>query len=307
MMDSIAFLLAGTLAAATPLLFAAMGEVVVEKSGVLNLGIEGMMASGAAAAFVVVFHGGGSGSALALGALAGLLLSCVFGLLVLTFLAHQVAAGLAVGILGLGASVQIGKAVEGRTIAPMPRIDLGPLSELPVIGRALFGQTPTVYAGLIAVALVWWFLNRSRAGLVVRAVGESPSAADAIGYPVALIRFAAIAFGGVMAGLGGACLTLAYTPLWADGLIAGRGWIVVALVVFGAWRPGRILLGAWLFGAVSLLELALQGVGLAIPSQLMSALPYLVTIVVLALISRDPRRLRLDRPVSLGKTHVPRA
>jgi len=307
MTESLAFLLAGTLAAATPLLFAAMGEVVVEKSGVLNLGIEGMMATGAVTGFVIVAQGGAPGTALAAGALAGALLSCVFGALVLVFLAHQVAAGLAVGILGLGASVQIGKAFEGRTIAPIPRIDLGPLSELPVIGRALFGQTPMVYAALVSVLLVWWFLNRSRAGLVVRAVGESPSAADAIGYPVAWIRFAAICFGGAMAGLGGASLTLAYTPLWADGLIAGRGWIVVALVVFGAWRPGRILLGAWLFGAVSLLELTLQGIGLAIPSQLLSALPYLVTIAVLAIISRDPRRLRLDQPVSLGRTHVPRA
>ena len=300
MIDSVEYLVAGTLAAATPLVFAATGEIVVERAGVLNLGIEGMMASGAATGFVVATVTGSYAAGFAAAALVAALLSLVFAGLVLVTLANQVAAGLAVGILGLGVSTLVGKELEGATIRPLQGIDLGPLTELPVVGRALFGQDPTVYAGLASVALVALFLRRGRAGLALRAIGEAPAAADAIGYPVRRIRCAAIAFGGAMAGIGGASLSLAYTPLWADGLVAGRGWIAVALVVFGAWRPGRVLLGAWLFGAVSLAELFLQGAGVELPSQLFSALPYLVTIAVLALISRDPRRLRLERPMSLG-------
>ena len=303
MIGSIEYLLAGTLAAATPLVFAATGEIVVERSGVLNLGIEGMMASGAATGFVVATltgsHLAGFGAAAAVAAL----LSLVFAALVLGALANQVAAGLAVGILGLGVSTLVGEDVEGATIRPLASIDLGPLTDLPLVGPALFGQDPTVYAGLASVALVALFLRRGRPGLALRAIGESPEAAEAIGYPVRAVRAAAIAFGGAMAGIGGASLSLAYTPLWADGLVGGRGWIAVALVVFGAWRPGRVLLGAWLFGAVSLLELFLQGVGFELPSQLFSAMPYLVTIVVLALISSDPARLRLERPMSLGLTY----
>lgn len=302
MIDTLAWLLGGTLAAATPLVFAATGEIVVEKAGVLNLGLEGMMASGAATGFVVATLTGSYAAGFAAAALVAALLSMVFALLVLGALANQVAAGLAVGILGLGVSTLVGKDVEGATIASLPAVDLGPLSHLSLVGRAFFGQPPTVYAALALVFLVALFLRRGRAGLALRAIGEAPSAADAIGYPVLRVRTAAIGFGGAMAGLGGASLSLAYTPLWADGLVAGRGWIAVALVVFGAWRPGRVLLGAWLFGAVSLLELYGQGIGLALPSQLFSALPYLVTIVVLATISRDPRRLRLDRPVSLGQS-----
>ena len=302
MTGSIEFLLAGTLAAATPLVFAAMGEIVVEKSGVLNLGIEGMMASGAASAFVVATLTGSPLAGFAAAALLAAALSLVFATLALGFLANQVAAGLAVGILGLGVSVLVGKDFEGATIAPLARIDLPVLGDIPLLGRVLFDQNPTVYLGIASVFATWFLLERTKAGLVLRAVGESPTSADAIGFPVVLIRVVAIAFGGAMAGIGGACLTLAYTPLWAEGLVAGRGWIVVALVVFGAWRPLRVLLGAWLFGAVSLLELFLQGQGLGVPSQLMSALPYLVTIVILAAISRDPRRLRLDRPMSLGET-----
>ena len=300
MIGSIEYLLAGTLAAATPLVFAATGEVVVERAGVLNLGIEGMMASGAATGFVVATLTGSALAGFAAAATVAALLSLVFAALVLGALANQVAAGLAVGILGLGVSTLVGKDFEGATIAPLPSLDLGALTELPLVGPALFGQDATVYAGLAAVALVALFLRRGRPGLALRAIGESPEAAEAIGYRVRAVRAAAIAFGGAMAGVGGASLSLAYTPLWADGLVAGRGWIAVALVVFGAWRPGRVLLGAWLFGAVSLAELFLQGVGMELPSQLFSAMPYLVTILVLALISRDPARLRRERPISLG-------
>jgi len=304
MLASIVFVLAGTLAAATPLLFAAMGEVVVEKTGVLNLSIEGMMATGAATGFVVATLTGSYVSGFAVAALASAALSVVFAILVLFFLANQVAAGLAVGILGLGVSVLIGKNYEGTTIDPIDKLNINGLSDVPLIGKVFFAQDPMVYSGIVGVLLVWFLLNRTKAGLIIRAVGESPQAANAIGYPVIFIRFAAIVFGGTMAGIGGAYLTLAYTPLWAEGLVAGRGWIVVALVVFGTWRPLRIALGAYLFGAVSLLELFIQGQGYAIPSQLMSAMPYIITIIILAVISRDPRLIRLNHPVSLGQVYT---
>lgn len=303
MLDSIVFVLAGTLAAATPLLFAAMGETVVEKSGVLNLSIEGMMAIGAATGFVVATSSESYLSGFVIAALASTALSLVFATLVLVFRANQVASGLAVGILGLGFSVLIGKNYEGKTITPISDLSFGSLSDIPVLGDILFSHDPMVYAGIASVLLTSLLLSHSRLGLILRAVGESPQAASAIGYPVLLIRFLAVAFGGAMAGIGGAYLTLGYTPLWAEGLVAGRGWIVVALVVFGMWRPIRIAMGAYLFGAVSLLELFIQGQGFAIPSQLMSALPYIITIIILAAISRNPRLIRLNHPASLGQTY----
>ncbi len=303
MLDSLVFVLAGMLAAATPLIFAAMGEVVVEKTGVLNLSIEGMMATGAATGFVVATVTGSYVTGFAVAAFASALLSAVFATLALFFLANQVAAGLATGILGLGVSVLIGKQYEGKTIDPMDKIDLGALSELPVLGKVLFGQDVMVYVGLLSVLLIWFVLNRTRAGLVIRSVGESPHAANSIGFPVILIRFCAVLFGGAMAGIGGAYLTLSYTPLWAEGLVAGRGWIVVALVVFGTWRAPRIMLGAWLFGAVSLIELFVQGQGFAIPSQLMSAMPYIITIIILVVISRDSRIIKLNFPASLAEPY----
>ncbi|MFK8080452.1 MAG: ABC transporter permease [Granulosicoccus sp.] len=303
MLDSIVFLLAGTLAAATPLLYAAVGEAIVEKAGVLNLSIEGMMAVGAASGFVVATLTGSYVQGFTIAAIASAALSLVFAVLVLNFLANQVAAGLAVGILGLGISVLIGKEYEGKTITSLNELDMGWLGELPFIGPVLFSHDPMVYVGMGMVVLSWWVLSYTKLGLVLRAVGESPAAASAIGYPVLTIRLLAIMFGGAMAGLGGAYLSLAYTPLWAEGLVAGRGWIVVALVVFGMWRPLRIALGAYLFGAVSLLELFIQGQGFAIPSQLMSAMPYLITIVILAVISRNPRLIRLNHPASLGQVY----
>ncbi len=302
MLDSIVFLLAGTLAAATPLLFAAMGEAVVEKAGVLNLSIEGMMAVGAATGFAVATISGSYVSGFAMAAIGSAILSSIFAVLVLFFLANQVAAGLAVGILGLGFSVLIGKNHEGQTIKSLPDLELGWLSELPFVGGVLFSHDLMLYVAIGMIILVWWVLSHSRLGLIIRAVGESPDAASAIGYPVVLIRFLAILFGGAMAGLGGAYLTLSYTPLWAEGLVAGRGWIVVALVVFGMWRPLRIALGAYLFGAVSLLELFIQGQGFSIPSQLLSAMPYIITIVILVIMSRNPRLIRLNHPASLGQS-----
>ncbi|MGQ7846623.1 ABC transporter permease [Granulosicoccus sp. 3-233] len=302
MLDSLIFLLAGTLAAATPLLFAAMGEAVVEKAGVLNLSIEGMMAIGAATGFAVTTASGSYIGGFAMAALGSAILSSVFAILVLFFLANQVAAGLAVGILGLGFSVLIGKNHEGQTIKAISDLDMGYLAELPFFGDVLFSHDPMLYVGIGLIFLVWWVLSHTRLGLIIRAVGESPDAASAIGYPVILIRFLAILFGGAMAGLGGAYLTLSYTPLWAEGLVAGRGWIVVALVVFGMWRPLRIAVGAYLFGAVSLLELFIQGQSYSIPSQLLSALPYIITIVILVIMSRNPRLIRLNHPASLGQS-----
>ena len=302
MLDSIVFLLAGTLAAATPLLFAAMGEAVVEKAGVLNLSIEGMMAVGAATGFAVATISGSYVSGFAMAAIGSAILSSIFAVLVLFFLANQVAAGLAVGILGLGFSALIGRNHEGQTIKSLQDLDMGWLSELPFVGGVLFSHDLMLYVAIGMIILVWWVLSHSKLGLIIRAVGESPDAASAIGYPVVLIRFLAILFGGAMAGLGGAYLTLSYTPLWAEGLVAGRGWIVVALVVFGMWRPLRIALGAYLFGAVSLLELFIQGQGFSIPSQLLSAMPYIITIVILVIMSRNPRLIRLNHPASLGQS-----
>lgn len=301
-MDTLVFVLAGTLAAATSLIVAAMGELVAERAGVLNLSVEGMMATGAAVAFVVATGSGSHGLGLVAAALASAGLSLLFAILVLVFLANQVAAGLAVGILGLGVSALVGKNFEGTTITPLARVDIPVLSDLPVIGEVLFAQDPLVYAGIASIFMVSHVLNRTRWGLIIRAVGESPQSAHAIGFPVLLVRLGAVMFGGLMAGIAGAHISLAYTPLWAEGLIAGRGWIVVALVVFGTWRAPRIALGGYLFGAISLLELSVQALGLNLPSQLLSASPYIITIVVLAAISRDLRRIRLNSPASLGIT-----
>lgn len=303
MTETLIFICAGTMAAATPILFAAMGELVVERTGVLNLSIEGMMATGAAAAFAVATVYESSLLGFAVATISAGLLSVVFATLTLIFLANQVAAGLAVGILGLGVSALIGKKHEGFTIEPLKSVDWGFLSDIPVVGRILFQHDFVLYAGILLIAIVWFVLTRTKLGLIIKAVGEVPEAAHAIGYPVILIRFLAVFFGGAMAGLGGAYLTLAYTPLWAEGLVAGRGWIAVALVVFGSWRAHRVALGAYLFGAISLLELSIQGLGLAIPSQALSAAPYVMTIVILVLISRDARQIRLNSPASLGVTY----
>lgn len=305
MTATIVFILAGTLAATVPLLLAAMGELVAEKSGMLNLGVEGMMAVGAAAGFVTVAVTGSHALGLLVGGLAALLLSGVFATLSIVFLANQVAAGLAIGILGLGVSAGIGKNYEGTTVAPMPKLPFGALGDIPVIGPVLFAHDVMVYLAILAAFAVWFVLQRTKLGLIIRAVGESPQSAHSLGYPVALIRTACVLFGGAMAGIGGAYLSIAYTPLWADGMVAGRGWIVVALVVFGTWIVPRVTLGAYLFGAISLLELSIQGLGLNVPSQLLSASPYIVTIIVLVVISRNPALIQLNSPMSLGQTYRP--
>ncbi|MDB5554367.1 MAG: inner-rane translocator [Rhizobium sp.] len=299
-MNAVEFIISGMLAAATPFLLAALGELVVERAGVLNLGVEGLMALGAVLAFIVVYHGGGHLLGFIVAGLGSAALSLVFAVVALGFRANQVAAGLAIGILGQGLSALFGKTYESLTIKGLPKLAFPGLSDIPVIGK-LFVQDIVVWISLAATLLIWAVLAHTRVGLAVRAIGENPKAAHAIGYPVIAIRVAAIAFGGMMAGFAGAYAAAVYTPLWADGMIAGRGWIAIALVVFGTWLTGRIFLGACLFGAVSLMSLAAQATGLDLPSQLLSSLPYLVTIIVLGIISADRRLLKLNGVASLGE------
>ncbi len=293
------------LGAATPLIFAAIGELVAEKSGVLNLGVEGMMLMGAVAAFAVTLTTGSPLLGLLAAMAAATAMALIFGVLTLSLLANQVATGLALTIFGIGLSSFVGQGFVGKPVQAVAAVDLGWLTELPVIGRVVFGQNPLVYLALVMVAAVAWFLYRTRAGLILRAVGENHHAAHAIGYPVIAIRYGAVAFGGAMAGLGGAYLSLAYTPMWVENMTAGRGWIALALVVFATWRPWRVVAGAWLFGGVTILQLHAQGAGVAVPSQLMSMLPYVATIVVLVLISRDATRIRMNAPASIGKPFHP--
>jgi len=288
--------------AATPLAFAALGELVVEKAGVLNLGVEGMMIVGAVMAFATGVTTGSAVLAILVGAISGALISVVFGFLVLVMMSNQVATGLALTIFGLGLSALVGHSFVGMTFAGLPNLNIPIVSEIPVVGPIIFGQDGMVYLSIIMAVAISWFLTRSRAGLILRAVGESHDAAHAIGYSVIRIRFVAILFGGAMAGLGGAYLSLVYTPLWVENMTAGRGWISLALVVFAAWRPWRAFFGAYLFGGITIVQLHIQGFGLAIPSQLLSMLPYLVTIVVLVFISRGSVRQRLSAPGSLGES-----
>jgi simple sugar transport system permease protein len=280
------FLLAGTLAAALPLLLAALGEMVVEKTGLLNLGLEGMMAIGAAIAFICVYHAGSHVLGFVAAALASAILAMLFAALVIGVRANEVATGLAIGVLGLGLSALFGKSYESRTITGLPKLGLPALSDIPVIGPTLLTQDIVVWLAILGTLGLWFTLNRTKLGLIISAVGENAEAARAIGYPVVLIQVMAVAFGGAMCGLAGAYASTVYTPLWADGMIAGRGWIALALVVFGTWQTGRVAFGALLFGVLSLGELTAQAVGVALPSQVLSSLPYLVTILMLVVISR---------------------
>ena len=304
-MDTTAAILVSMIAASTPLLFAALGELVTEKSGVLNLGVEGMMLMGAVAAFATGAATGNPALSILAGAVAGAVMSLLFGILTLTLLANQVATGLALTIFGIGLSALLGKGYVGVPLDPLAKLSIPGLSDLPLVGPVLFGQDFLVYLSIAMVFAVGWFLYRTRFGLVLRAVGESHEAAHAIGYPVIGIRYLAVMFGGAMAGLGGAYLSLVYTPMWIENMTAGRGWIALALVVFATWRPGRVLLGAYLFGGVTMLQLHAQGAGLNIPSQFMSMLPYLATVVVLVLISSDRTRIRLNAPADIGKVFHP--
>jgi simple sugar transport system permease protein len=293
------------IAASTPLLLAAAGELVVERSGVLNLGVEGMMIMGAACGFAGAHLTGSTFIGALFGIAAGAALSGVFALLTLGMAVNQVAAGLALTILGVGLSGLIGAGFVGERITPAPSLFIPFLTGIPIVGRILFGQDMFVYASVLLVAAIWWFLYRTRSGLILRAIGDNHTSAHALGYPVLKIRMLAVLFGGGCAGLGGAFLPLAYTPFFIPGMTAGRGWIALALVVFSSWMPGRLAAGAYLFGAVTILQLHAQAFGLGIPSQLMTALPYLATIIVLVLISRARGTAGSAAPASLGTVFVP--
>jgi ABC-type uncharacterized transport system permease subunit len=293
------------LAASTPLLLVAAGELVTERAGVLNLGLEGMMIMGAACGFAGAYFSGSATAGALAGILAGVLMSALFAALALGLAVNQVAAGLALTIFGVGLSGLIGAGFVGERIEAAPHLDLPALSALPLIGRIVFGQDGFVYVSLGLMAGIWWFLHRTRAGLILRAVGDNHLSAHALGYPVLRIRTLAVLFGGACAGLGGAYLPLAYTPFFTPGMTAGRGWIALALVVFASWRPGRLVAGAWLFGAVSILQLHVQAMGLPIPSQFMSALPYLATVAVLIAISGRRGAKGAAAPASLGLVFVP--
>jgi general nucleoside transport system permease protein len=298
-------IIVSVIAASTPLLLAAAGELVVERSGVLNLGVEGMMIVGAACGLAGAYITGSNIVGALCGALAGVALSAIFAALTLGLAVNQVATGLALTILGTGLSGLIGAGFVGDRITPVPDLYLPVLTDLPYVGRILFGQDAFVYFSVALIIAIWLFLYRSRAGLVLRAVGENHTSAHALGYPVLTIRMMAVLFGGACAGLAGAFLPLAYTPFFIPGMTAGRGWIALALVVFASWRPGRLVAGAYLFGAVSILQLHAQALGLGIPSQLMSSLPYLATVIVLVLISRKRGSAGSAAPASLGTIFVP--
>jgi len=291
--------------AATPLLIAAIGELVVERSGVLNLGVEGMMIMGAVIGFAVA-NQTGSGTLGVIGAIAaGMAMSALFGFLVLVLVANQVATGLALTILGLGLSGMIGEAYIGVPGLRIPELYIPILSDIPFIGPVFFQQDAIVYIGFALVIGVAYFLFGTRAGLILRSVGDNHGSAHALGYSVLKIRFMAVLFGGACAGLAGAYMSLAYTPQWVENMTAGRGWIALALVVFASWLPFRVIIGAYLFGAVSVLNLHAQAIGLGVPSQFLSSLPYLATIGVLVLISANRRLTLVNTPACLGKPFVP--
>ena len=306
-MDAFALLLAATFNAGTVLALAGLGLLVNERAGIVNLGAEGMMLVAAVAGFATAVATGNDWLAFGAGALAGAALAAAFGVLVIWLNTNQVATGLALSLFGAGFSAFVGIGFVQGKLGERARFELPWLAELPFVGPALFRQHPMVYLTIALTLAMAWFLFRSRPGLVLRAVGESPESAHALGIPVRRIRLAAVVAGGALCGLAGAYLSVVYTPLWVEGMVAGRGWIALALTTFATWRPGRLLLGAYLFGGVTMLQFHLQGLGIEVATQLLAMTPYLATIVVLALISRNPRWIRLNMPASLGKPFNPNA
>ncbi|WEX07097.1 ABC transporter permease [Chelativorans sp. AA-79] len=291
--------------AATPLLIAALGELVVERSGVLNLGVEGMMIMGAVTGFAVAAMTGSAWLGIFAAILVGAAFALLFGFLALSLVTNQVATGLALTLFGLGLSGMLGESFVGQPGVNLGAIHIPVLSEIPVVGRLLFGQDPFFYISILLTIAVAYFLFSTRAGLMLRAVGDNHSSAHAQGINVIGVRYLAVLFGGACAGLAGAYLSIVYTPQWVENMTAGRGWIALALVVFASWRPWRVVAGAYLFGGVTIGQLHAQALGLGIPSQLLSSLPYLATIVVLVLISRNRRLTMMNTPASLGRAFVP--
>ncbi len=304
-MESYALLLAATLNAGTVLAIAALGLLINEKAGIVNLGAEGMMLCAAVAGFATVVHTGNDWLGFAAGMGAGALLAAIFGVLVIWLNTNQYATGLALSLFGVGFSAFAGIKYVQEKLPERPHFSIPLLGDIPLAGPALFRQHPLVYLTIaLAIGLIW-FLYRTRGGLVLRSVGESPESSHALGYPVRRIRLAAVVVGGALCGLAGAYISVVYTPLWVEGMVAGKGWIALALTTFATWRPARVLLGAYLFGGVTMLQFHLQGVGVDVPSQLLTMLPYVSTIVVLALISRNPAWIRVNMPASLGKPFHP--
>lgn len=298
-------LIAATLNAGTVLAIAALGLLINERAGIVNLGAEGLMLVAAIAGFATAMHTGSDWLGFAAGIGAGALLSALFGLLVIWLNTNQYASGLALSLFGAGFSAFVGIGYVQGKLGERPSFAIPFLSDIPFVGPAFFRQHPMVYLAIVLAAGLAWFLYRSRAGLVLRAVGESPESAHALGYPVRKIRLAAVVAGGALCGLAGAYLSVIYTPLWVEGMVAGKGWIALALTTFATWRPARVLLGAYLFGGVTMLQFHLQSQGVEIPSQFLSMLPYVATIVVLVLISRNPAWIRVNMPASLGKPFFP--
>lgn len=303
-MDALAPLIAAALVAGTPLMVAGLGLLVNERSGVINLGAEGMMLMGAITAFATTVGTGSFALGFLLGALVGMLMAGSFGWLTIWLGANQVATGLALSLFGLGTSAYLGLPYAGESLLP-PQFGIPLLQDIPVLGPALFKHHPLVYGSMLLCVAIAWFFGRTRPGLILRAVGESPTSAHSLGYNVRRIRLAAVLFGGTCCGLAGAFMSLVYTPLWVEGMVAGRGWIALALVAFATWRPARVMAGAYLFGGITILTYHMQAMGVPIASQLLSMLPYIATIVVLVLISRNATWIRLNMPASLGKTFNP--
>lgn len=304
-MESYALLVAATLSAGTVLAIASLGLLINEKAGIVNLGAEGMMLCAAIAGFATVVHTGSDVLGFAAGMGAGALLALVFGALVIWLNTNQYATGLAVSLFGAGFSAFAGISYVQERMPERPSFAIPYLTDIPLLGPAFFRHHPLVYlTALFALALIW-FLYRTRSGLVLRSVGENPESAHALGYPVRRIRLAAVVVGGALCGLAGAYISVVYTPLWVEGMVSGKGWIALALTTFATWRPARVLLGAFLFGGVTMLQFHLQGLGVEVPSQFLAMLPYVSTIVVLALISRNPQWIRINMPASIGKPFYP--
>ncbi|MES2635409.1 MAG: ABC transporter permease [Pseudomonadota bacterium] len=304
-MEAYSLLFAAMLNAGTVLAIAALGLLINEKAGIVNLGAEGMLLCAALAGFVTVVHTGNDWLGFAAGMGAGALLAAIFGVLVIWLNTNQYATGLALSLFGAGFSAFAGIKYVQEKLPERPNFSIPLLGDIPLIGPAIFRQHPMVYLAIALVAWLVWFLYRSRTGLVLRSVGESPESAHALGYPVRRIRLLAVIAGGALCGLAGSYLVIIYTPLWVEGIAAGKGWIALALTTFATWRPARVLLGAYLFGGVTMLQFHFQASGVDIPSQFLTMLPYLATIVVLALISRNPAWIRANMPASLGKPFYP--
>ena len=303
--DTFALLIAATLNAGTVLAIAGLGLLINERAGIVNLGAEGMMLVAAIAGFATAVATGNEWLGFAAGAVAGGTLAAAFGLLVIWLNTNQYATGLALSLFGAGFSAFAGIRYVQEKLPERPQFHIPVLGDIPLLGPALFRQHPMVYLAMLLVGGLIWFLYRTRSGLVLRSVGESPESAHALGYPVRRIRLGAVVAGGALCGLAGAYIAVIYTPLWVEGMVAGKGWIALALTTFATWRPARVLLGAYLFGGVTMLQFHLQGIGVEVPSQFLTMLPYIATIVVLALISRNPAWIRINMPASLGKPFYP--